>query len=867
MPISFRLEIKAKNMKRMQITLSTLLLFGLTFGLLLPMKWVRLVAAAEVSPQATEAQKPTIQQIEKQLGGSKVSFEENRGQFDNRVRYMARAAGSTIFLAADEIVYVLPLASKDESGGVNHETNVGERIRNAKPSGEDLRTENEEKKPRLAYALRMKLAGANPESTFAGEETLEYQTNYFKGSDQSKWQSEVPNHTRVKYENVYEGIGMVWHGKGKGETQYDFVVAPNADPNQISIEFDGADKLEIDAEGNLLISTPAGIVKQNKPYTYQETDGVKQEIESRFIIEQSKVKFSLGSYDRNKPLTIDPTVLLGGLAYSTFLGGAGNEESLAIAVDSAGSAFVTGYTESTGFPTTAGVFDTTFNGFSDVFVTKLNAAGSSLIYSTFIGGSFNDVGYGIAVDSSGNAFITGNTPSANFPTTVGAFDTIRTGVSDVFVTKLNATGSSLLYSTFIGGSEADLGYGIAVDSSGNAFLTGYTFFSNDFVVYPTTAGAFDTTLNGSTDVFVTKLNATGSSLVYSTFIGGNNIDFGNSIAVDSSGNAFVTGNTRGGNFPTTSGAFDSTFNGTDDVFVTKLNATGSSLLYSTFIGGNNVDIGNGIAVDSAGNVFVTGYTFSDVIPYPTTGGAFDTTSNGGVDVFVTKLNLAGSSLVYSTFIGGDGGDEGRDIALDSTGNAFVTGITFDGAIDYPTTIGAFDTTHNGTIYDAFVTKLNAAGSSLLYSSFIGGSGSDFSNGIGLDSSGNAYVTGYTLDDVTDYPTTAGAFDTTFNGGEVDVFVTKLDLAIPTAASANVNGRVKTSNGSGIARARVSITKPNGEIQLATTNPFGYYRFQDLAVGETYILNVSSKRYSFAEPTRVISLNEDLTDADFVADGK
>jgi Carboxypeptidase regulatory-like domain/Beta-propeller repeat len=841
-------------MKRIKLGLSALTILGMTFGILLPAQSVRQVSAVEVVQQATEADKPSMQQIEKQLGGSKVSFEENRGQFDKRVRYMARAAGSTIFLAADEIVYVLPMMDNPEP-----------EVRSPKTRIKDLRAEIEDKKPNFAYALRMKLAGANPESTFAGEETLEYQTNYFKGSDQSKWQSDVPNHTRVKYENVYEGIGMVWHGKEKGETQYDFVVAPNADASQISIEFDGANNLEIDAEGNLLISTPAGIVKQNKPYTYQETYGVRQEIESGFIIEQSKVKFSLGSYDRNKTLTIDPTVLLGGLAYSTFLGGVEVDRGLAIAVDASGSVYVTGFTDSTGFPITAGVFDTTFNGFTDVFVTKLNAAGSSLIYSTFLGGSLNDTGNGIAVDSSGNAFVTGNTPSSDFPTTVGAFDTIRTGVSDVFVTKLNATGSSILYSTFIGGSEADLGYGIAVDSSGNAFLTGYTFFSNDFVVYPTTGGAFDTTLNGSTDVFVTKLNATGSSLIYSTFIGGSNIDFGNSIEVDSSGNAFVTGNTKGGNFPTTSGAFDTTFNGGDDVFVTELNATGSSLLYSTFIGGTGSETGQDIAVDSMGNAFVTGYTSDGVNPYPTTVGAFDTTFNGFGDVFVTKLNASGSSLLYSTFIGGSSLDYGVGIGVDSTGNAFVTGHTLDDTIDFPVTTGAFDTTHNGS-YDVFVSKLNTSGSTLIYSTFIGGGNIEETYASAIDSSGNVFVTGSTRADVTDYyPTTAGAFDTTHNGNE-DAFVTKLDLTIPTAASANINGRVKTSNGRGIARVRVSLTKPNGEIQITTTNPFGYYRFQELAVGETYILSVSSKRYTFVEPTHVITLNEDLTDADFVSVG-
>ena len=336
-----------------------------------------------------------------------------------------------------------------------------------------------------------------------------------------------------------------------------------------------------------------------------------------------------------------------GLVYSTYLGGSNHEYANGIAIDSSGNAYITGVTYSTDFPTTAGAFDTTFNGGQyDAFVTKLNATGSGLVYSTYLGGSFDDVGYGIAIDSSGNAYLTGFTTFTDFPTTAGAFDiTYNGGQYDAFVTKLNATGSGLVYSTYLGGSEShDIGFGIAIDSSGNAYVTGYTI-SGDF---PTTAGAFDTTYNGGfgSDVFITKLNATGSGLVYSTYLGGSaqGQDIGRGITLDGSGNAYVTGYTLSTDFPTTSGAFDTTYNGgAHDVFITKLNATGSGLVYSTYLGGSFDDRGNGIAIDGSGNVYVTGYTSST--DFPTTSGAFDTTHNNSTDVFVVKLNFNNPNII------------------------------------------------------------------------------------------------------------------------------------------------------------------------------------------------------------------------------
>jgi Bacterial Ig-like domain (group 1)/Beta-propeller repeat len=507
-------------------------------------------------------------------------------------------------------------------------------------------------------------------------------------------------------------------------------------------------------------------------------DGVRHEIAGSYKLKaKNTVGFELAGYDASRPLVIDPV-----LVYSTFIGGDRNDQGRDIVVDASGSAYVTGFTDSSEFPTTVGAFDTTYSGsLGDVFVTKLNPSGSALVYSTFLGGSGDDLGLGIAVDTSGSAYVTGRTSASNFPTTVGAFDTTHNGNNDVFLTKLNPSGSALVYSTFVGDVSFDEGDGIAVDTFGSAYVTGQTFSPN----FPTTVGAFDTTFNGNVDfaTFVTKLNPSGSALVYSTFLGGSGADFGFGIAVDISGSAYVTGFTRSHNFPTTVDAFDTTPNGDFDVFVTKLNPSGSPpLVYSTFLGGSGSDGGLGIALDTHGSAYITGFTTSP--NFPTTVGAFDTTHNGDIDVFVTKLNPSGSvPLVYSTFLGGMDVDQGNGIAVDTSGSAYVTGFTR--SPNFPTTVDAFDTTPNGD-FDVFVTKLNPSGSlPLVYSTFLGGSSLDFGFSIALDTLGSAYITGDTTSP--NFPTTVGAFDTTHNAtiDNVEVFVTKLStIGLPATLTLN-----------------------------------------------------------------------------------
>ncbi len=774
----------------------------------------------------------TKEQAIQNLGNQSVYFEENKGQFNSKVRYLTRGTrGYDLFLTATDAVYVLHEKRQEDATKRRSDAAIDDL------SNPQSKTEN-----RKSTAVYMSLAGANEDSTFAGLQPLEHKTNYFKG-EEANWQTEITNYQTVRTNQVYQGIDMVWYGREQGGVQYDFVVEPNANPNQIEWQVKGASNIELDAEGNLLIKTEHGDITQNKPFTYQVANGLRQEIESSFVLEKSAtrnpqsafVKFSLGNYDSSKPLVIDPTVNLANLSFSTYLGGSDEEIGEDIAVDSAGQVYLTGYTQSTSFPVTPGSFDTTRNSSRDVFVTKLNATGSALIYSTFIGGIGVGSSNSIVIDISGNVYLTGNTNLSNFPTTSGGFDTTYNSGGDVFVTKLNATGSSLIYSTFIGGSSLDLGDSIALDTSGNVYLTGNTNSST----FPTTAGAFDTTYNGGGDVFVTKLNVNGSALLYSTFIGGSSSDSGDSIALDTSGNVYLTGSTASSTFPTTAGAFDTTYNGgSSDVFVTKLNTTGSALVYSSFIGGAVDEYGLSIVVDTSGDVYLTGSTESPT--FPTTTGAFDTTYNGGTsDVFVTKLNTTGSALVYSTFIGGTTLETSNSIVVDLSGNVFLAGATFSS--DYPTITPAFDTTHNGSS-DVFVTKLNTTGSDLLYSTFIGGTGSDQSRAIVVDPSGNIYLTGFTTS--TDYSTTAEVFQPQHNGS-TDAFISKL-------GDFSISGRSVDTSGNPLANTAIAFSNDCDEFMLSDSQ--GYFYLGDTITNGTCLVSATQNFYNFNPSTIQTTVN-------------
>ncbi len=601
--------------------------------------------------------------------------------------------------------------------------------------------------------LRTKLSGANPAAAIAGEVPQDSSSNYFIGNDPAQWHTAVPNFARVRYAGVYPGIDLVYYAKD-GNLEYDWILSPGADPRKIRMVFESADQLRIDKRGDLVIRAGGVEYRHKKPLIYQDVEGKRALVAGGWTLHGNVGSFHLGAYDRRKELVIDPPLI-----YSSYYGGTGADYAYAVAVDSIGNTYVAGGTGSAGF---------NIKGTEDAFVLKLSPSGSKL-FSAFLGGGAADEARGVSVDVQGHVYVTGNTGSLDFPTK-GAIQTKMAGSGDVFVAELNPAGSSLLYATYLGGSGIDTASAIAIDSAGNAYVVGSTF-STDF---PTKA-AFQGARGAQEDAFVTKVNPTGTDWVYSTYLGGNNVDQGNAIAVDAAGSAYVTGYTASTNFP-----LESSFRGSNDAsvdaFVTKINPAGSALVYSTYLGGSATDYGTAIAVDSSGSAYVTGIVTSDDFPLAN---AIDNKlgSHAVDDVFVTKFNPSGSALVYSTYLGGGSADDPYALALDQAGNVYITGRT--NSSDFPLT-NPIQTTR--TAFDMFVTEINAAGSARLFSTFIGGSGSESGRGIAVDRLGNIHIAGEGTS--TDFPV-KGAFQGTSGGGSApqDALVLLLGDAQPSKGPA------------------------------------------------------------------------------------
>ena len=569
----------------------------------------------------------------------------------------------------------------------------------------------------------------------------------------SAWLVGFHSRGRVIYDDVHPGVRLTMEGR-RHAVAYRFDVAPMASAGGIRLRYEGAEGVRVEESGRALRVRKGGRALRERGlrcYEQIERSRHRRAVPCAYRVERIRdgayeVAFEIGHYDRRRSLVVDPEI-----AWSSYLGGGGSDNTTDVAVDSSGDLYVAGWTESADFPTQGG-FDTTYGvGIGEAFVAKVDSSGSGLVWSSYLGGSGRDIGARVAVDSSGNAYVTGYTDSDDFPTP-GGFD-VTLGFRDAFVTKVDASGSSLVWSSYLGGSFGDDGYDVAVDGNGNVYVTGRTA-SPDFP----TPGGFDTTLGGpSFDAFVTKVDASGSSLVWSSYLGGAGQDEGLSIAVDGSGNSYITGGTDSDDFPTP-GGFDTT-RGFLDAFVTKVDASGSSLVWSSYLGGGAFsDYGYDVAVDGSGNAYVTGSTESD--DFPTIGG-FDTTF-AGPEAFVTKVDASGSSLVWSSYLGGSDGEGGLGVAVDGTGNVYLTGLT--NSPDFPTQ-GGFDTTFGG----AFVTKVDASGSSLVWSSYLGGSAGANGYGVAVDGSGSLIITGLAS---AGFPT-QGGFDTTFGGGFFDGFVTRI----------------------------------------------------------------------------------------------
>jgi len=668
-----------------------------------------------------------------------LSFEVNEGQADAPVKFVSRGPGYSLFLTGTEAVIALKKSSPQTP-----DARKPRGLPNPHPHVAKSEQQTESK------IVHMQLAGANPSPRVVGMDELPGKANYFIGNDPAKWRTNVPTYAKVKYENVYPGVDLVYYGN-QGQLEYDFVVAPGADPSVIQLGFNKPEKLRINGEGELLLGAEDHAVRFQKPVVYQEIGGEKKPVNGKYVLAaHHQVTFGLDTYDASLPLVIDPV-----FTYSTYLGGNSYEQGNGIAIDSLGNAYVTGYTGSPNFPMANALQPTcqpSCPGSADAFITKINPTGSAMVYSTYLGGNANDLGNAIAVDSSGNAYVTGYTQSTNFPT-LNPLQAAFGGGSDAFVAKLDPTGSTLLYSTYLGGSNLDVGNGIAVDSSGNAYVTGTTSSLN-FPTMNALRAACAFTCPGNSDAFISKVNSTGSALVYSTYLGGNDIDVGNAIAVDSSGNAYVTGYTGSLDFPTVN-ALQPTEGSGWDTFISKVNSTGSALVYSTYLGGVGNDYAYAIAVDSSGNAYVTGTTSS--INFPTVNAVQSTYGAGASsDGFVAKINPTGSALAYSTYLGNPGANftqTNAGIGVDSSGNAYVTGSVYI-FTDRGSSIG-------------FVTELSASGTTIVYSTDFGDS--NFAGtAIAVDAFGDAYVTGWTTGNLP----TVNALQPSYAGG-TDAFVTQI----------------------------------------------------------------------------------------------
>jgi len=644
-------------------------------------------------------------EVRNRLGQLPLYFIENRGQKDKCVKFYAHGDGGTVFFTTEGIYFSLPdgdrqksLSRKDKSGFAG--TDTLDRITMAKLAPVGLRN------------------GVEP----TGVEPKSGRVNYLTGNEPSSWKTDIPTYGAVTYREAYSGIDLNFYGDGR-QLEYDVIVKPGADLSQVKFQYRGSTKLQLLANGDLQINLPNGIaLVQKRPLVYQEIDGQRVNRAGSFQIAErcsDVYGFKVAWYDKNYPLVIDPVLL-----YSTFLGGTSADHGRAIALDQDGNIYVTGYTKSNDFPRVNEIYS--HQGDYDAFVTKINAQGTALAYSTYLGGSAEDRGQGIGIDAQGLAYVTGYTKSGDFPAVNALYASYQGGNYDAFVAKLTAAGNALVYSTYLGGKASDYGQHLAVDQDGNAYITGYTWSDN----FPTHNPIY--AYRAYEDVFVTKVNAGGSALVYSTYLSGRFKDLGYGIAVDPNGYAYITGWTGSDDFPTKYPLY--TDKGTEDAFVTKLNPDGTSLTYSTYLGGANIDWGLAITADQDGNAYLTGYTYSDDFPTKTALYAF----SGVVDAFVTKINPTGTGLCYSTYLGGSNTDNGYGIAVDDAGNCYVTGRTISN--DFPT--------KKPLCYykgedDVFLSKINSEGQALVYSTYIGADKSDWAFGIAVDQNGNAFVTGET----------------------------------------------------------------------------------------------------------------------------
>jgi len=687
-----------------------------------------------------------------------VGFEPNIGQANEATRYLARGSGFWLLLGSSDVS--LALQAKKET-----------------------------------LTLKVEWIGGNRQPVTQGKDLLPGTSNYFLGGEPKDWYTNIPNYGRIEYQDVYPGIDFIFYGNQR-QLEYDMVLKPDARLDSVKLRYTGATRIAVDSSGDLVLYTPTGEFHQRKPLVYQNVAGMKRALRARYVLKKDVVGLKVDHYDQTQPLVIDPV-----LSYSSYFGGPDNELVTGMTMDSSGSVYLTG-TADTGFPTAPGAFQAhPVTQCPCGFVVKFSPQLNSVIYSTFVWGTNPK---GIAVDTSGNAYIAGGAGSSL--ATRGAFQTMAGGQNDAFVAKLNAAGSALTYLTYLGGSGNDVAMGIAVDASGNAYVVGTTMSPN----FPVTPGAIQPQYAGAGDAFISKLSSDGTSLIYSTYFGDIGSDLGAAIAADSLGFAYVTGGIQ--YCPNACGQ-------EYDAFVIELDPLGNGI-YGVPIYGSAYTAGTAIAVDSTGNAYVGGVTSStDLIVTPN---AFQTQLNGGQDGFVAEVDAAGN-VPYVSYFGASGtimtdpfGGTARAltnlqaIAVDANRNVSILGST-DGMIALKNPIQSINGEQN-----VFVAKLSLTGSgssALLFSSYLGGTGTFGENpaGIALDPSGNLVIAGNTYS--TDFPVTPGVLQSS-NAGQSDAFIARILSSEPCGYGATPSSPMIAGSGG---TATINVVAGAGCAWRATNN--------------------------------------------------
>ncbi|MFN0206640.1 MAG: SBBP repeat-containing protein [Planctomycetota bacterium] len=699
-----------------------------------------------------------------------VAFEENAGQFGSDILYYSRRGGLDAFLTNDGFILRFLRIANDtpddtKAGGALERMNPGPPP-NARVQG---------------AALRFRFVGASAAAHASGELPLDGKVNYLIGNDSSKWLRNIATYGAVRFRGILPGVDAVYYeqaGLQGGNIKYDLLVDGGVSAETVILECEGSDSLEIAGDGSLIAKTAMGEFRQARPVTFEILNNSQRvEVPAKYrILGKNRIGFDISRTDASRKLVIDP-----GFTFATFLGGSGIDSAQDIAVDASGNSFVTGFASSTNFPITAGAFDIIANGNFDAFITKIKADGSGLLFSTYLGGNNADQGTGIAIDGTGNVYVSGSTLSINFPVSVTAHDKtwgFGAQVGDGFVTKLSSDGDLVIASTFVGGSGDDLALRVGIDTQLNVYVTGWTRSSS--LDFPTNNG-FQTVYGGNAgldlgDAFLIRYNSTLSGVAYGTYLGGSSNDGASGLAVDAvTGKAYICGLARAG-FPTKalsgSNALKPTIKANGDAFIACIDTTlaaNASLIFSGFHGGAGIDSALDVAVGPANSIFACGYTESPDLP--SFAGSFDVNYNNSQgkpgDGWVMKLNSTGTQFAYSTFLGGNSQDAALSLAIDAAGSAYVCGRTFSS--DFPRINGGFDMTYNGKT-DGFAAKFNPGGTAITMATFIGGTNDDVVNAIALLATNDVYLCGTTLSPF--IPVSSG-FDTSIN--VQDAFVVRIDL--------------------------------------------------------------------------------------------